>query len=168
VGADLKEPGEFRFTLGVAVLLLLTQQIRPRRPCLSFSRDRQRHQLPVEMDHRSIPGPTNCRALMISSHLRFTRSGMGSTDCFISVIFVFHRATNARRRHSRRRSSLHGGRECGFFNRAGNSCGNRTPAENAHYASDVIGAVGFAILGTTLLHKALAGWLKPAQKLGET
>jgi membrane-associated phospholipid phosphatase len=41
--------------------------------------------------------------------------------------------------------------------------GIERPAENAHYASDVVAGAGFAILGTLLLYKVLAGWLEPAQ-----
>ena len=39
-------------------------------------------------------------------------------------------------------------------------------AENAHYASNVIGAMGFAMLGTSLLYHILAGWLRPATRPG--
>jgi membrane-associated phospholipid phosphatase len=37
--------------------------------------------------------------------------------------------------------------------------GIERPAENAHYASDVVAAAGFAMLTTTLLYKLLAIWM---------
>jgi len=44
--------------------------------------------------------------------------------------------------------------------------GVERPAENAHYTSDVIAAVGFAILGTTLLFRAMANWMTPKSPHG--
>jgi membrane-associated phospholipid phosphatase len=44
--------------------------------------------------------------------------------------------------------------------------GIERPAENAHYASDVVGAVGFAMLTTALLHKALSNWMTPNESRG--
>jgi membrane-associated phospholipid phosphatase len=39
-------------------------------------------------------------------------------------------------------------------------------AENAHFASDVVGAAGFALLTTTLLFQAMRNWMQPVHKQG--
>jgi membrane-associated phospholipid phosphatase len=39
-------------------------------------------------------------------------------------------------------------------------------AENAHFASDVVGAAGFAVLTTSLLHRLMRNWMRPPQLRG--
>jgi membrane-associated phospholipid phosphatase len=39
-------------------------------------------------------------------------------------------------------------------------------AENAHYLSDVVGGVGFSILFVALLHRVMSGWMNSIEKNG--
>jgi membrane-associated phospholipid phosphatase len=166
----IKEPGEFRFTILVAVLLLVAKQIQWRQAVFVLlsgivsgvnflvkwivGRSRP-YKIPGTSDLRPLPFELHpfwhgLYGLFHQRDLCFPSGHECTAAALATAIFLTWRPG------------------AWMFIVLAILVGIERPAENAHYASDVIGAVGFASLGTTLLHKALAGWLKPAQKLVET
>ena len=159
----IKEPGEFRFTLAVAVLLAAARQIRWKQSMfvllagivsganfiVKWIAGRYRpYKLPGTIElhpfelrpfGRGLTGLFNQHDLCFPSGHECTAAALAT-----AMLLIWPRGA-------------------WFFLLLALFVGIERPAENAHYASDVIGAAGFAVLTTTLLHKALWSWLQPAQ-----
>jgi membrane-associated phospholipid phosphatase len=164
----IKEPGEFRFTVIIAGILLLARQIRPKQAVfvvlagvvsganslVKWLVGRTRpYKLPGTYELKpftlhpfwhGLSGLFNQHDLCFPSGHECTAGAMA-----VAVFLIWPRGA-------------------WVFIVLAIAVGIERPAENAHYVSDVIGAVGFAMLGTVLLYKALAGWLQPAEKLGDS
>jgi membrane-associated phospholipid phosphatase len=163
----IKEPGEFGFTIAVALLLAILKQIRPKQALFAVL--------------AGIASGTNALVKWIVG--RFRPYKLPGTDGLHPFQFhpFWHGIPGLFNQHD---LCFPSGHECtagalatamvlvwprgaGVFVVLAIFVGVERPAENAHYVSDVIGAVGFSVLLTVLLYKALAGWLQPAQKLGD-
>jgi membrane-associated phospholipid phosphatase len=160
----IKVPGDFGFTIAVAALLAIFKQIQPRQA--------------VFVVLASVVSGTN--ALVKWMVGRFRPYKFPGSDGLFPFHFhpLFHGLPGLFNQHD---LCFPSGHECTagalatamvlvwprgawIFIVLAILVGIERPAENAHYASDVIGAMGFAIVLTVLLHKALAGWLQPTQK----
>jgi membrane-associated phospholipid phosphatase len=159
----IKEPGEFQFTIAVSVMLALARRIRWKQAIfvllagvasgtnfiLKWVVGRYRpYKLP------SMPG---------LHPFEFLPCGHGLHGLFNQHDLCFpsgHECTAATLATA---MVLVWPRGAWVFVMLAVCVGIERPAENAHYASDVIGAAGFAMLTTTLLHRLLWGWLHPVQ-----
>ncbi len=161
----IKAPGDIRFTIGVAIFLAMFRQIRPKQamfvilagavgganPLVKWIVGRFRpykfpltgqnelHPFWVHPFWHGLPGLFNQHDLCFPSGHACIAGALAT-----AMVLVWRRGA-------------------WFFLLLAVAVGIERPAENAHYASDVIGAFGFVILTTTLLHKALSGWLHPVQ-----
>jgi membrane-associated phospholipid phosphatase len=164
----IKEPGEYWFTMAVALLLVLARRVRPK------------HAVFILL--AGIVSGANSLVKWIVGRTRPYKLP-GSYDLHPFVLHPFwHGFSGLFTQHD---LCFPSGHECTagalatavllvwprgawVFILLALLVGIERPAENAHYVSDVIGAVGFAVLATVLLHKALESWLQPAQKLGDS
>ena len=162
----LKEPGEIRFTAGVAVLLLICRQIRIRQSLfillsgvlsganglIKWIVGRTRpYKIPGTQALRPFefhPFWHGMRGFATQHDLCFP-SGHGCTAFALmtALFFVWRRGW-------------------WIFLILAVLVGTERVIENAHYTSDVIAAAGFALLCTSLLYQAMQDWVQPAKSRG--
>jgi membrane-associated phospholipid phosphatase len=159
----IKEPGEFGFTLAAAALLLLFRQIKLKQAAF--------------VALAGIASGANAIVKWIAGRYRPYKFPMSPGLHPFSFRPFFHGLTGLFHEHD---LCFPSGHECTaaalatamvFVWRRGSwvfvllaiFVGIERPAENAHYLSDVIGAVGFAVLTTTFLHRAFWNWLHPVR-----
>jgi len=162
----IKEPGEFGFTIAVALLLAIIKQIKPKQA--------------VFVILAGIASGSNALVKWIVGRFRpYKLSGTSGLHPFELRPF-FHGLAGLFNQHD---LCFPSGHECTtaalatamvlvwprgawVFVILAILVGIERPAENAHYASDVVGAVGFAMLLTVLLYRVLGDWMKPVEPRG--
>jgi len=162
----IKAPGDFRFTIGAALLLLIVRQIRWKQavfvllagaigganPLIKWIVGRTRpYKLPGTYELRPFtlhPFWHGIRGFAHQKDLCFPSGHECNAGALAAAMFVVWPK---------------GWR---IFLTLAVLVGIERVMENAHYASDVVGAMGFVMLGTAMLYRVLSNWMQPAQPRG--